>query len=167
MDWVTTSQTAAAFLKKYRYVVIILLLGLLLMMLPQQEEKTERPIVAEGEEAAPDLSDALEDILCQIQGAGDVKVLLTCASGPETVYQQREDIPVSGNEGIIHREPVVITDSQRGQSGMVRMELGPEYLGAIVLCQGADSAAIRLAIVEAVSNATGLPSNCISVLKMK
>lgn len=35
-----------------------------------------------------------------------------------------------------------------------------------MVCQGADNAAVRLAIVEAVSKVTGLGANRISVLKM-
>jgi stage III sporulation protein AG len=45
--------------------------------------------------------------------------------------------------------------------------LAPQYLGAIVVCQGADRSDVRLAIVEAVSALTGLGADKISVLKMK
>jgi hypothetical protein len=41
------------------------------------------------------------------------------------------------------------------------------YQGAVVLCQGAADAAVRLAVVEAVSKATGLGADKICVLKMK
>ena len=41
------------------------------------------------------------------------------------------------------------------------------FAGAIVVCQGADNAEVRLRIVEAVSAYTGLGSNRIMVLKMK
>jgi len=41
------------------------------------------------------------------------------------------------------------------------------YSGAVILCQGADNAAVRLQIVEAVSAFTGLGSNRIIVQKMK
>lgn len=41
------------------------------------------------------------------------------------------------------------------------------YTGAVIFCHGADSASVRLKIVEAVSVYTGLSSNKIKVLKMK
>lgn len=167
MDLVTVFQNTIAFLKKYRYVLIVLIVGMGLMSLPDTEKQKSVPPESKTVCQIPDLSEQLEAILCQIQGAGEVSVLLTVAAGPETVYQQKEDVPVSTDSGSIRREPVVITDGQRVQTGLVRMELGPEYLGAVILCQGADSAVVRLAIVEAVSNATGLSTNCISVLKMK
>ena len=45
--------------------------------------------------------------------------------------------------------------------------LSPTYLGAVIVCQGGDSPTVKLAIVEAVSNATGLSADKITVLKMK
>ena len=50
---------------------------------------------------------------------------------------------------------------------MVRTIVPPVYLGAIIVCQGGDSPAVRLAVVEAVSNVTGIGSDRITVEKMK
>ena len=41
------------------------------------------------------------------------------------------------------------------------------YLGAVVVCDGADSAAVQLRVMQAVSALTGLGSDKISVIKMK
>ena len=167
MDWVTVSQCAAGYLKKYAYVAIVLLLGLLLMLLPGKTDPAPNPEPTEEVPSASDLSHSLEEILSHVQGAGKVKVLLTMSSGPETVYQVNEETPLEGSTGNRRQETVVITDSQRNQSGLVLRQLEPKYRGAIILCQGADSASVRLSIVDAVSKVTGLPSHCISVLKMK
>ena len=167
MDWLTLRQRTGEFLRKNKYVVAVFLVGLILLMIPDQKVTESTPSVTESSHSDSDFSQELEDILSQIQGAGEVRVLLSYSSGPETGYQQKEELPSGTEGGTIRREAIVITDSDRQQSGLVRLELAPRYLGAIVLCQGADSAAIRLAMVEAVSNATGLSSNCISVLKMK
>ena len=88
-------------------------------------------------------------------------------SGPETIYQTNEETPLQGGTGTQRRETVLVTDSQRNQSGLILRQTEPKYRGAIILCQGADSATVRLSIVDAVSKVTGLPSHCISVLKMK
>ena len=49
----------------------------------------------------------------------------------------------------------------------MQQKLSPVYQGAIILCQGADSPSVRLAITQAVSKVTGLPTDRIAVLKMK
>ena len=102
----------------------------------------------------------------QIQGAGKVEVMLTVAFGEKTIYQTDEHI--SGGENVSTRvETVIVTGADRSQNGLIQQINPPVYLGAIVVCQGADRSVVRLAIVEAVSKVTGLGADRISVLKMK
>jgi stage III sporulation protein AG len=83
------------------------------------------------------------------------------------VYQTDEDITTSENNSTVRKETVIITDSQRNESPLVLQVLPPEYMGAVIVCQGAENVQVRLAIVEAVCNATGLGADKIAVLKMK
>lgn len=169
MDWQELKYRAEEFLKKYRYVMLVLLAGLVLMLLPSGEQKQEAavPFSESTPEQERDLQASLGQILSMIEGAGKVQVLLTEATGQRTHYQTDEDISTGESSSDTRKETVVITNGSRAESGLVRQVDPPVYQGAIVICQGADSAAVRLAIVEAVANATGLSSNRISVLKMK
>ena len=90
-----------------------------------------------------------------------MQVLLTEAIGSESVYQSDG---LSGSEGRL--ETVIITDEKRSEYGLVRYVISPVYQGAVVVCQGGGNASVRLAVIEAVSNATGIPSSRITVLKM-
>ena len=166
MDWLAVKEKAGYFLRKYRYVLLILLVGIVLMCLPGGEEPEQErvsPEQTDGMSAPPDPEERLRQILSQIEGAGKVEVLLTPLAGEETVYQTDEDLSANGDR----METVIITDAQRSQQGLVKQVNPPVYLGAVVVCQGADRATVRLAIVEAVANATGLGADKISVLKMK
>ena len=97
-----------------------------------------------------------------MEGVGEVQVLLTEARGTESVYQTDS---ASGGEG--RRETVIITDDRRSEFGLVRQVISPVYQGAIVVCQGGGNASVRLAVMEAVSNVTGIASSRITVLKME
>ena len=166
MDWIAIRERAVGFVKKYRYVVLVLAVGLFLMWLPPSEEAAEA--VAEVQTETPSDPEAeLEEILSQIDGAGKVKVLLTQATGEETIYQTDDDITVSDTSSTTKHDTVIVSDSGRTEGGLVRTVNPPTYLGAIVVCQGAERPSVCLAIVEAVSNATGLGTDRISVLKMK
>lgn len=170
MDWIELRQKAIDGVKKYRYVMLVLLAGLFLMMLPEGNDRQEADPPAEtqaAEERPMDLQESLAEILSQIDGAGKVRVLLTQAAGETTIYQVDESISTKDGASNIQQEAVIISSSDRAESGLIQQVNPPVYLGAIVLCQGADSAAIRLAIVDAVANATGLSTDKISVLKMK
>ena len=166
MDWMTLREKARLWLKEYRYVILVLVLGILLMMLPQgkTEEKKEESIPISETEAQETVQEQLEQLLSMVQGAGKVRVLLTEAAGERVIYQTDGE---ESSQNTRRTDTVILSDSGRAESGLVQQILPPTYQGAVILCQGADSAAVRLALIEAVSNATGLTSDRISVLKMK
>lgn len=145
-----------AFIKKYRYVLLVLLAGIALMCIPEQEQAQTVP-AAQETEAEEDMEARLERILSRIEGAGEVAVMLTESGGEEIVYQTDGD----------GADTVLITDAERSEQGLVRTRQPPTYRGAIVVCSGADSAAVQLAVVEAVANVTGLGTDKITVLKME
>ena len=164
MDWTVNKNAVLDFLKKYKYVVLVLLAGMLLLMLPDEEEKKEIPAPVSKEIT---LQESLERILGQISGAGEVSVLLTQSAGEETIYQTDENTSAQESINSAHRQTVLVSGSGREETGLVRKVKAPTYLGAVVVCQGADNASVRLAVVEAVKSATGLSTDRISVLKMK
>lgn len=165
MDQLEISGRIKEFFIKYRYVILVVLLGVALMCFPTGKKKVAEPIPVNVAESTVEreLEDALAHILSQIKGAGKVEVLLTEASGAETMYQS--DTHTGSDTG--REDTVIISGSDRSQTGLVRQVNPPSYMGAIVVCQGADSASVRLAIVQAVSSVTGLGADHITVLKMK
>lgn len=154
------------FFKKYKYAFLILLLGIGLMLLPSAKESTAetQPQLQQQEAAALSDEERLKQILMQIKGAGKVEIMLTYCAGQETIYQT--DSQING-ETSQRSDTVVINDTNRLETGLIRQVNPAVYKGAIVVCQGADNASVHLAIVEAVSKVTGLRSDQISVLKMK
>lgn len=166
MDRMTALNKIKDLFGKYKYVALVLLLGIFLMLLPD-------PAAAENQnemfESQPeyDISEELERILSNIDGVGKVDVLVTEANGAETIYQTDDDRDTSSDSESLRLETVIISGADRGEYGLVRQENPPSYLGALIVCQGADSPSVRLAVVEAVCSITGIPSDRIAVLKMK
>lgn len=166
MDWVTWKQNGAAQLQKYKYVLLILLMGVFLMVLPEGKQRESAAEIPQTT-AQPDLEESLTCILSRVEGAGKVEVLLTLSAGERTLYQTDRDISRSDKGEDIRSDTVLITNAAREESGLVRQVFPPTYQGAIVLCQGADDARVKLAITQAVMSVTGLRSDKITVLKMK
>lgn len=165
MDWI--GKTGMETLKKYRYVFLVVLIGIFLMALPEKTEKIQTPAQEPPVPKQEDLQRELSGILAKVAGAGRVEVLLTYDAGERTLYQTDDDITYAENSRDARKKTVVVTGSSREETGLVSQLLPPTYRGAVILCQGADNAQVRLSIVEAVSNATGLSTDKISVLKMK
>ena len=115
------------------------------------------------QEEAMSISESLEQILGQIEGVGKVKVMLTQSAGEITIYQEDTD----HSADTVREDTVLVTGESRQEMGLVRQVIPPKYQGAVVVCQGGDRAAVRLAIVDAVAAVTGLTSDRITVLKMK
>ena len=157
---------AITLIKQYKLAALILAIGLVLMLLPTGSGEGE-PILVSAAEPAVSAGEQLESILSQIQGVGKVQVLLTVAEGERTVYIYDEDQSDTLDTGSLRREAVVVTGTDRGQSGLVSQVIPPVYLGAVVVCQGGDLPAVKLAVVEAVCDATGLTADKVTVLKMK
>ncbi len=159
MGWEYGKQQLRGYITKYRYLILIFLAGVMILLLPEQSHESV-PISAEGE-IQQNLQMQLEDILGEITGVGRVKVLLTEDSGKNTVYQMDE------NRNQANLDTVIVMNSQREELGLIKQIISPEYRGAVIVCQGADHAGVRLAVVDAVKSVTGLSSDCITVLKMK
>lgn len=168
MDMKSAYKKIGELIGRYKFVVIILLVGVVLMLLPSgndihNEDTGSKIAVTEKQ----NLEEELSELLSNIYGAGQVKVMLSQAAGEETIYQTDEDRTNSENSASIRSETVLITDGSRNDSGLVKQTIPAKYLGAIVLCQGADDPAIRLEIANAVSKITGLGLDKIAILKMK
>lgn len=154
-------------LKKYKFVALILLVGLVLMLLPSGESddtiESERSVTYSLEETER----RLESLLKNVQGVGQVTVMLTLKSG--STLELAEDSSTSVRDSETKREKDVVTVS-RGSGGeevVVTQEHYPVYQGAVVVCEGGGNSAVRLSIIEAVSVLTGLGSDKITVVQWK
>ena len=167
MEKTVTGSKLLEFIQKYKYVVLVLAVGIVLMLVPSQSKSEGNGVITVQQDNILSVEERLAQILRQVRGAGEVHVLLTEASGGEIIYQTNDNMSSSDTSSSSREDTVTITDSQRNEVGLVRQQNPPKYMGAIVVCQGGDQAAVRLAIIDAISKATGLGADKISVLKMK
>ena len=169
MDIMKYKNRILAAIGKYKYVWIVLLAGVILMMLPGKDTRNADSQIQQSTENAEDntIEERLEKILGQIAGAGQVKVMLTVAQGERTIYQTDSTYAQSDDHTDSRTQTILVTDSERNETGLVYQKNPPVYQGAIVLAQGADDPTVKLAIAEAVSDVTGLGVDKISILKMQ
>ena len=153
----TALKKIKTLLKSNWYVIVIIALGIFLLLLPSDSNAPEEEAIVT--QPPTNLQQELSQILSQIQGVGQVQVLLTVAEGERFVYQT--------DESSTSIDTVIVSDENRVESGLICQVIPPTYRGAIVVCQGADRPEVQLKVVEAVSKVTGLGSDRITVLKMK
>lgn len=151
-----------------RGALVLALFGVACLLLFAKTEKTPAP--AQTQTPSFDLEKTrteLEAILSQIQGAGEVRLMLTLASGEENVYQTDTRKSTDSSGQTVQTSTVLRAEGASAKQALITMTQYPRYQGALVVCQGADRASVRLAVMEAVSSLTGLGSDRISVVKMK
>ena len=156
-------------LKKYRYAALVLLLGLTLLLLPdgKKSQKSTIPSAAVQTDYAAETEQRLTQMLQQIAGAGQVSVMLTLQTGERVEYQT--DVQTSSDEAQSSesRKTVILSEGSSYDKAAVAATTYPRFQGALIVCEGADSAAVRLRLLEAVSAVTGLSTDRITVVKMR
>ena len=140
----------AAIWKKYKLVLLVAAVGVVLMLLPggKQTQSAQAETDTRGTYSLEETERRMETLLGKISGTGQLSLMLTVQSGAE--LELAEDTDADGTQDVV-----------------VTRERYPSYQGAVVVCEGAGDAAVRLALTEAVSALTGLSADRISIVQWK
>ena len=160
-------------LSRYKYVLIVVALGALLLAWPQREKSTlpaaQDTKEESQQEALAQMETEMEEILGKISGVGRVEVMLTLQSSSEKVLASDTSLRYSGNvqaPSDYDRSSETVIVSGGGEDGVVvTQERCPQYRGALVVCEGGGSDAVRLQVTEAVAALTGLGTDRIAVVR--
>lgn len=175
-DWTKRIKLLGEKLKKLRYPALILVIGIALMLIPsrkQSSEKKEQSVVTLAP-SEPDyrqqVEAQLQQTLSKVDGVGRVSVMLTLRTGTETIYQTDSTLCSQSGDNAssdASESTVLISKSNSGQEAVVRKTIFPGFLGALIVCDGADDPEVKLNVINAVSGITGMSSERITVVKMK
>ena len=120
----------------------------------------------------------LESILRSVEGVGNVRVMITLASGPQKVYAQnvvQSDSSVSETDSAggrreqrdISGQHTMTTITRDGnQEPVLIREYEPVVEGVIIAAQGANDARIRQELGAAAQTVLGLEAHQVQVLRM-
>lgn len=178
---------------KYLYLLIgIALLGIMMTYLPASQDKKQNNLqtqaisggqrASEGKERVlnesyeEQLEKRLIKILRQMEGVGQVDVMITLASNEEKIYAQeriqftesQEEGDTQGNKRVYHKDDLQTKVMlQSGDVPVIITEKRPQIEGVLILAQGAGNAEVKNSIIASVSSLLDVPVHKISVLKMK
>ena len=160
---------------KYRALLIVLLAGVLLLASGGWLGSGRRDPVQETAPAAADeegfslsaFEENLNQKLAAIEGVGRVGLMLSLDQTEEAVYAvntRRTDSEAGGQS--YESDLTVVSDGSYGETPVTVKNLLPTFRGAVVLCDGADNAEVRLAVTQAVTTVCGIGADKVTVLKM-
>ncbi len=164
------------FLLKHRYLFVLAFVGLLFLIVPTPEKENTK--VVEQTEllfSVDEMESKIEKMLTKSEGVGRVELLLTLKSSSEQIYAEEARVSherqESGNTVDYHedndKKPSVISRASGEEVPVLIKQIYPEFLGATVVCDGADNASVRRLISDAIYALTGITADKIAILKMK
>lgn len=122
------------------------------------------------------LEKRLTDILSDMEGVGDCRVMVTIENTGETFYvtqgknAEETDEKADGGRSESHQteENYIIMENETGdQSALSRKTDSPGIRGVLVVCKGGASATVRARVTEAVSTALGIGADKVCVTGSK
>ena len=154
---------------RYKYVALVLLAGVALLLWPSGSGESAVTESGGSMESRVELQREMEEILESISGVGQTRVMLMVDTDGERQLARDTELRYSGEtaapEEYARTTETVLVDGSGGDETVVTKTLYPTYRGALVVCQGGDSAEVRLAVTEAVAALTGLSADRITVAK--
>lgn len=116
------------------------------------------------------LENKLTEVLGEISGVGNVKVMVTAESGPlinvATSTDERTNTTTSGENSTTNstvvKDPIVISSSGKN-SPLVLSEMAPKITGVIVVASGAKDARVKLNLIEAIQALLDVSSSNIQI----
>ena len=155
-------RQALARMGSFKYALLAMLVGLGILLLPgkkQEVTEPEQPEIIENTDTQSD-ERRMENILSAVEGAGAVRVMLTTRNSGVTEYQT--DCDTTENQTSRNTRTQTVFGGSDG--ALVKSVAAPQYLGALVVSEGAARKDVQLALVKAVCTLTGLGSNKVTVL---
>ena len=116
-----------------------------------------------SEEYARSLENKLENVISQIEGTGNVDVVITLEKGFEYVYLTEEETRTSASGNTTTSTTVVMVD---GQPVLIE-ELYPVIKGIVVVCAGADNVSVKMNIISLIQTVVNVNSSNISIYTSK
>ena len=99
--------------------------------------------------------------------APDVELMLSLDQTEESVYAVNTR-QTSGSDSRSRESDVsVVSNGSCGETPVTVKRVLPVFRGAVVLCDGADDASVRLSVTQAVSTVCGIGADKVTVLKMQ
>lgn len=104
--------------------------------------------------------------VASMDGVGTCKVMITLEKSDENVYATNSESKRDADSGS-SKEDYVLYDQDSGESPLLLSAYLPNVQGVAVVCTGGDDPAVREKITTTVASLFGIPTNRISVSKLK
>ena len=142
----------------------------------ENNSNTIKLVKAEESNIEESLEIRLEKILSQIEGVGEVDVLITYSqtSSINPLYNENRSISTTKDNSNENNSKITETQSiskeiltDNSSNPIIQTTVSPKVEGAVVIAKGASNTTIKANIISAIEATTGVASHKIQVFTMK
>lgn len=165
--------------KRTKLILAVGLIGIILIMLSEvlpdksstkktdtPEAQTPVPVADENEEYKLRTEAQLKELLEQIDGVGECRVMVTLEGTTEYIYAENIS-KYSDNDGARTSDKfdnnIVFTEKDGEKQALVKKIIKPQIIGVVVVCEGGGNIRVNERVLKAVSTALDISSAKICV----
>jgi stage III sporulation protein AG len=158
--------------KKAKIIVAVGLIGIVLIFASEMLEGDNKSDTVSSDtqsnytEYTQELEERLTSFISSIDGVGECKVMITLQNTSESVYATNNEYK-SDDDSTNSKDEYVFYDASSGETPVLIKEYMPQVQGVTVVCSGGDDVIIKEKIIESVTSLFNIPSNRVSVSKIK
>lgn len=167
--------------KNYYNLLFIIFLGILLFIFSNSNKNQKQNIDYKEQSINKDtyetqLEKRLETILSQVQGVGNVDVMITLENSKEIVTKNdilrenattNEEALTGDKRQIISGKEQFSTVKVNGDEPLILKEINPKIAGVLIVAQGGENVNIKNMLIKATNSLLGVEIHKIEVLAMK
>ena len=154
--------------KNIEIIIGLVIIAVMIIIYSNVSAAKERTDAASGGEATltNNLETRLADILGEIEGAGEVKVMITYAGTGDKITAETTNTHTTTTNGSTSSTTTTTTTSSPVLSGsdvVILQEKMPEIKGVIVVAEGASDMKVKLKLMQATATVLGINANSIQI----
>lgn len=150
-------------------IVLILMSELFSPAQAKPADETPQAAGVSTQQQTEALEQRLTELLTQVNGVGEVNVMITLENTGQVQYaqnQKSDSVLQNDNATRISTEKEYVLTSAQGNRStpLIETECMPEIKGVAVVCDGAGSIEVVSRVTQLVSTVLGIPSNRVCVI---
>lgn len=158
--------------KKISAVLVAIVLVFIILLINNTEEKTKMPVNAETttmvsvlsiNDIQSEIEKQLEEMIKNVHGAGNVRVMVSLSSSGEYIYAENSKKENNGDKQLQDNEIVIYESDNGSDEGLIVSVKSPEISGVAVVCDGGNSSVVRSEITELVTSLFGIGADRVYV----
>ena len=157
-------------IKHIEYIVLAVFICILALILLSSNIFKKTATTTNNSDYSQMIESKLEKVLSNIDGAGQVSVMVTVESSPQLVIATSKEEKTTSNSSNTSNsnnktvvETPIIVNKNGVSTPLILQEIQPKITGVIVVAQGANDAKVRLELLKAVQSVLNIEISCIEI----